>query len=136
MAEAKVAKTAYSDAKRVAKHAIWLAKSEAKKDEFATVSLDDDGGFRIAKPMNRTNDQDVVGEDFACNDAGQFVLTDEDKMRAWLSIMLGCSMSSLSGQVTSSPESLQMLASLPVCLWTRSRKHSANAAKLLAHLAS
>ena len=43
MAEAKEAKTEYFDAKRMAKHADWLAKSEAEKEEFATVSPDGDG---------------------------------------------------------------------------------------------
>ena len=36
-AEAKQAKTAYIDAKRLAKRAVWLAKSEAEKEVFATV---------------------------------------------------------------------------------------------------
>ena len=37
MAEAEETKTAYIDAKHVTKHAIWLAKSEVEKEEFATV---------------------------------------------------------------------------------------------------
>ena len=40
MAEAE---TAYKNAKHVAKHAVWLAKSEAEKEEFTTVSPDGDG---------------------------------------------------------------------------------------------
>ena len=36
-------KTACIDAKRMAKHAVWLAKSKAEKEEFATVSPDGDG---------------------------------------------------------------------------------------------
>ena len=41
-------KSAYIDAKCMAKHTIWLAKSEAEKEEFATVTPDGDGVFRIA----------------------------------------------------------------------------------------
>ena len=51
-AEAKQAEAAYIDAKRMAKHAIWLAKSEAEKEEFATVSQEGDGIFCIAKQMD------------------------------------------------------------------------------------
>ena len=40
--QAKMAKTAYIDAIHMAKHAVWLAKSEAETEEFATVSLDGD----------------------------------------------------------------------------------------------
>ena len=35
----------YVDAKRMAKHAAWLAKSEAEKEEFTTISPDDDDFF-------------------------------------------------------------------------------------------
>ena len=45
MVEAKGANTIYINAKHVAKHAVWLAKSEAEKEEFATVSPDGDGVF-------------------------------------------------------------------------------------------
>ena len=47
--EAKGAKNAYIDIKRVAKCAVCLTESEAKKEELVTVSPDDDGVFRIAK---------------------------------------------------------------------------------------
>ena len=42
MAEAKEEKTAYIDAKCLANHSVWLAKSEAEKEEFATVFPDGD----------------------------------------------------------------------------------------------
>ena len=45
---------------------------------FATVSPGGDGVFCIAKQIDRTN-QDVGGENFVHNDAGQFVLTDQDE---------------------------------------------------------
>ena len=61
LTEAKEAKAAYMDAKRVAKRAVYLAKSVAEKEEFATVSPNGDGVFRIAKQMDRSN-QDVIGE--------------------------------------------------------------------------
>ena len=82
-AEAKEAKTAYMDAKRVAKHAVWLAKSEAEKEEFATVSPDGDNVFRIAKQMAHTN-RDIVSENCVRNDAGELAINDEDKLNAWV----------------------------------------------------
>ena len=81
--EAKEAKTAYINAKRVAKRVVWLAKSEAEKEEFAEVSPNGDGVFRIAKQMDRAN-QDIIGENCVRNDAGELALSDEDKMKAWV----------------------------------------------------
>ena len=72
-AEAKGAKTAYIDTKHVTKHAVWLAKSEAEKEVFATIFPNGDGVFHIAKQMDHTN-QDVVSENCVHNDAGQLVL--------------------------------------------------------------
>ena len=80
-AEAKGAKTAYTDAKR--KHAIWLAKSEVEKEELSTVSPDDDVVFCFIKQMDHRN-QEFVGEKWVRNDAGELALTDEDKMEAWV----------------------------------------------------
>lgn len=81
--EAKAAKTAYINAKRVAKHVVWMAKSEAEKEEFANISPNGEGVFRIAKQMDRTN-QDVVGEMCVKNDAGELALNDDSKMKAWV----------------------------------------------------
>ena len=78
-AEAKGAKTAYIDAKLVAKHDAWLAKSEAKKEVFATVSPDCDGALGIAKQMDCTN-QDVLSENCVHDDAGVLVLTHTHSM--------------------------------------------------------
>ena len=85
-------------------------KTEAEKEEFATVSPNGDRVFRITNQMDHTN-QDVVGENCVCNDAGELALTDEGKMKAW------------DGHFDS-------------LLW--SAKHSArwNATRLLAHVAS
>ena len=83
MAEAKGAKTAYIYAKREAKCVVWLEKSKEAKEEWVTVFQDGDGVFRIAKQMDSSN-QDVVGENCVCNDAGELALTDEDKMKAWV----------------------------------------------------
>ena len=47
-AEAKEAEIAYNDAKHMAKHAVWPAKSEAEEEEFVIVSLDIAGVFYIA----------------------------------------------------------------------------------------
>ena len=45
--------------------------------------LHGDGVFRLAKQMDRTN-QDVVGEKCVRNEAGELSLSDEDKMKAWV----------------------------------------------------
>ena len=82
-AEANEAKLAYNEAKRVAKRVVWLAKSEAEKEEFANIPPDGGSIFKIAKQMDRTN-QDVVGEKCVRNDAGELSLSDEDKMKAWV----------------------------------------------------
>ena len=61
--EAKGAVTAYNDAKRVAKHAAWLANSGANsedKEEITTVSPKS-GVFRIVKQIDHTN-QNVIDE--------------------------------------------------------------------------
>ena len=77
-AEAEDAKTLYNVAKRNTKHAVWLAQSEAEKEQFADIGPRGEGVFRIAKQMDRTN-QDVVGEKCVRNDAGELTLDDEDK---------------------------------------------------------
>ncbi|CAH1263777.1 Hypp2763 [Branchiostoma lanceolatum] len=84
-AEAKVAKTAYIEAtsKRHAKHTVWQAKSEAEKETFAVIDSHGEDVYRIAKQMERRN-QDVVGEKCVRNDAGELSLNDEDKMKAWV----------------------------------------------------
>ena len=76
-------KTAYIDAKQVAKHAVWLAKSETEKEEFVTVSPDSDDVFHMAKQMDHRN-QDIVGEFCLHGDAGELAFTDNDKMKAWV----------------------------------------------------
>ena len=81
--EAKRAKSVYTDAKRVAKHAVWLAKSEVEKEECVTVSPDGDGVFLIAKQMDCRN-QDIIGENCVRNDAGELAFTEEDQMKAWV----------------------------------------------------
>ena len=80
--QGKEAKTAYIDAKPAAMHAVWVANSEAR-EAFATVSPDGDGVFRFVKQMDRTN-QGVAFWNCVRNDAGELVLTDEDKMKAWV----------------------------------------------------
>ena len=67
----------------MAKHADWLAKSEAEKEKLATVSPDGEVVFRIAKEMDRTN-QNVIDENCVHNDAGELALTDDDNMNAWV----------------------------------------------------
>ena len=83
MADTKEAKTAYNDTKHVAKHAVWLSKSEAGKDEFTAVSPGGDGVFHIAKQMELAN-QDMLGWNCVHNYAGELALTDEDMMTVWV----------------------------------------------------
>ena len=148
MAEAEETKTAYIDAKHVTKHAIWLAKSEVEKEEFATVWWNGDGVFWIAKQMDCRN-QDIVDENCVRNDAGELVLTDEDKMKPWVehfARLLNVEFEWPSNELPEvlptqqfeGPQGAHCLAPLPVCPRPRSTKHLAkwNAARLLAHLAS
>ncbi len=81
--EAKAAMMAYADAKRVAKHVVWLAKPEAENEVLANISPTGDGVFKIDKQMSHIN-QDVVGENCVRNDAGELPLSDDDKMKAWV----------------------------------------------------
>ena len=78
-AEVKGAKTAYIDNKHVAKHAAWLAKSEAEKEVFSTIFPNGDGVFHIAKQMDCTN-QDVGSDNCVHNDVGQLALTPAHSM--------------------------------------------------------
>ena len=58
-----------------------LAKLEAEKEEFTTVSPDDNSVFRNAMQMDHTN-RDAIGENCVSNNAGELPLIDEDKMMA------------------------------------------------------
>ena len=60
-------------------YSVWLAMSEAEKEEFAMVSPDGDGICGIAKQVDRTN-QDIIDEKCVHNDASELVLSDEDKI--------------------------------------------------------
>ena len=62
------------------KHAVWLAKTEAEKEEFTAVSPDSDGVFLIAKQMDCAN-QDIAGENCVGNDASELAFTYKDKMK-------------------------------------------------------
>ena len=95
MPETIAAKEAYNLAKRVSKHVVWLAKSEAEKEAFSHISPNGNEILNIAKQMNKTN-QDVVGEKFLKNDAGERSLSDDQKM----STTADYSMLNLNGLVT------------------------------------
>ena len=60
---------------------MWQAK--AVEDTFANISQNDSSIFKVAKQMDKTN-QDVVGEKCVRNDTGELSLSDDDKMKAWL----------------------------------------------------
>ena len=78
--EAKFAKEDYSDAKSIAKRAVWQAIAKAEEDTFVNISPNDSSIFNVAKHIDRTN-QDVVGKKCTRNDTGEFSLSDEDKMK-------------------------------------------------------
>ena len=81
--ETIAAKETYNLGKRVSKHAVWLAKSEAEKEAFAHISPNGNEIFHIAKQMDKTN-QDVVGEKCVKNDADELSLSDNQKMKSWV----------------------------------------------------
>ena len=132
-AETKEANSVYIDAKHVTKHTLWLVKSEAEKEEFAT---DGDGVVSIAKQMDCKN-QDIVGENCVRNDTVELALTDEDKIKAWvehyarlLSVEYQWPNNELSGVPSTAGPHRTYLQH-----WFT--KHSVkNATRLLAHLAS
>ena len=80
--EGKAAHQAYQEAKRASKRVVWQAKSDAERKEFADVAPNGDGVFRLAKQIDRRN-QDVEGESCIRNDSGELALSDEDKLKAW-----------------------------------------------------
>ena len=81
--QARAALTAYQDAKRSARHEIWVAKSSAGEEMFRNVDPKGSTVYRIARQMADRN-QDVVGEQCVRNDAGEPSLTEEAKMKAWV----------------------------------------------------
>ena len=81
--EAEDAKAAYNEAKRLAKHVVWQAKSVTEREIFSNIAPNDTGIFKLAKQMDKTN-QDVVGEKCVRNDTGELFLSDEEKMKAWV----------------------------------------------------
>jgi predicted CopG family antitoxin len=80
--EVEKAKATYNEAKLLAKSGVWNARTEAEKDKFANILPNDGNIFKIAKQLDRTN-QNVVGEKGIKNDAGELSLSDE-KMNAWV----------------------------------------------------
>ena len=123
-AEVKGAKTACIDAKHMAKHAVWGGERG-------------DGVIHITKQMDHRN-QDLVGENYVCNDAGELALTDEDKMNAWVEHYARLLNVEFEWPSNELPEVPPTAGPLSVCLQPWSIKNSAkwNAARLLAHLAS
>ena len=81
--EIALAKAKYSEAKRLAKREVWLAKSDAEKTKFSNISPNGSDIYKLAKQMDREN-QDVVGEMCIKDDNGELALTDDKKMKAWV----------------------------------------------------
>ena len=55
----------------------------AERETFSNITPNDTGIFKLAKQMDKTN-QDVVREKCVRNDAGELSLNDEEKMKAWV----------------------------------------------------
>ena len=66
--EARAGLTAYQDAKRSARHEVWLAKSSAGEEMFRYVDPNRIAVYHIAWQISERN-QDVVGEHCVRNDA-------------------------------------------------------------------
>ena len=66
--EAKIAKEAYNESKRVAKRLVWLAKSEAEKDAFSSITPGRNEIYHLASQMDSHN-RDVKGDKCVINDA-------------------------------------------------------------------
>ena len=127
IAEAKEAETAYKNTKCMAKHAIWLAKSEADNTQMVMV-------LSILPNRWTAHTRTLLARTVY---AMMLVNLRSLTMTSWkhrYSTMLGSSTLSSNGQAMSSlSPSLQptptptpnQLALLPMCLWPRSAKHSA-----------
>ncbi len=72
----------YQKAKRLAKHAVYLAKSQAEQVALKDPSPSSSDLFRLAKQMRRAN-RDVQGEKPVRNDAGKLCLDDKAMQDAW-----------------------------------------------------
>ena len=81
--ETSNAKADYLKAKRHARHVVWLAKSAASEETFKVVDPQGSNIYRIARQMDREN-QDIVGENCVRNADGGLSITDEEKMKTWV----------------------------------------------------
>ena len=71
--------------KRIARRAIYKAKTEDEKARYANIQQSDDEKneiVRIAKQMAKTN-QDIVGEKCIRTDDGELEINEQDKVNAW-----------------------------------------------------
>ena len=75
-------KQEYQKAKRIDKHAVYLTKSQAKKEKPKDLSPSNNDLFRLANQMRR-KDLYVQGEKSLPNDAGKLCLDDKAKPAAW-----------------------------------------------------
>ena len=130
-AEAK-GKTAYFDAKRVAKHAVWLAKSGAKKKNSPLCA-------QIVIVFSVSPNRWAAETRTMYNDDGEVALTDEDKRKAWAehyARLLNVEFEMLSNELPEVPPI--QLPPLPVRPrhWSTKRSAKWNAARLLTQVAS
>ena len=55
----------------------------AEREKFTNITPNDTGIFKLAKQLDKTN-QDDVGEKCVRNDTGELSLSDLEKMKAWV----------------------------------------------------
>ena len=79
----KSTRAAYDTAMKYAKRAVWLAKQDAAKTEYANVDPKGTEIHRMAKQMRRQN-QDICGEMPVRNNQGELFLDDSERMKAWV----------------------------------------------------
>ena len=72
----------YQKAKHLAKHAVYLAKSQANEEVLKDPSPSTTDFFRLSNQIRHEN-LDVQGEKPVLNDAGELCLDDRSKQAAW-----------------------------------------------------
>ena len=80
--KSRSSKDKYSDVKRKAKHATYIAKRNAEKEKFVSVKDNKENIFHVAKQM-RTENKDVVGEKCIVGDDSDLSLYGTSEKLVW-----------------------------------------------------
>ena len=103
---------------------MWQNNFEVEKAVFSIISSNGDGVFRIARQMDCTN-QDVVGENWVCNDTHELVLTNKDMMTAWVENYARLINVEFEWPSNELHEVFTTADPIPACPWPWSAKYSA-----------